>query len=58
MPKKPADAKPGLGSSIVEALARQLRARIHVADAKPGTDVSVVHAQIVAVKDEAADRAV
>jgi len=33
----------GLGSSIVEALARQLDATVQVADGNPGTHVSVVH---------------
>ena len=39
----------GLGSSIVEALARQLHARVKLVDRKPGTEVSVVHTQIAAV---------
>lgn len=39
-----ADAKPGLGTGIVEALARQLDASVQVADQCPGTKVSVVHA--------------
>ena len=52
MPDEPAEAKPGLGSSIVEALAKQLHARIRVADAKPGTAVSIIHNQIAAVEDE------
>lgn len=43
MPAKTADAKAGLGTSIVEALTRQLRARIVLADAKPGTSVSIIH---------------
>jgi two-component sensor histidine kinase len=33
---------PGLGTSIVQALAQQLQARVEVADAKPGTRVSIV----------------
>lgn len=37
------DAKPGLGTSIVEALARQLQATVETADAAPGTKVSIVH---------------
>ena len=45
MPLDAASAKPGLGTSIVEALAKQLEATIEVADAKPGTAVSVLHAQ-------------
>jgi two-component sensor histidine kinase len=39
--KAPA-ATPGLGTSLVEALARQLQATIEVADRNPGTTVSVV----------------
>jgi two-component sensor histidine kinase len=46
MPKDPARATPGLGTSIVEALARQLQARISVVDAKPGTDISIIYKQI------------
>ena len=34
-------AKPGLGTGIVEALARQLEAAVTVTDAQPGTAVSV-----------------
>lgn len=37
------DAKPGLGTGIVEALARQLEATVKVTDQRPGTKVSVVH---------------
>ncbi|WP_309602115.1 sensor histidine kinase [Sphingomonas sp.] len=43
MPANPRLADAGLGTSIVEALARQLRARIMIADAKPGTSISIVH---------------
>jgi two-component sensor histidine kinase len=53
MPKDPEQAKPGLGSSIVEALAKQLGAHIVVADTKPGTTVSLVHAHIAMVPDQA-----
>jgi two-component sensor histidine kinase len=49
MPSGPAKAVAGLGTSIVEALARQLHAGVRVADAKTGTAVSIVHTQIVAV---------
>jgi two-component sensor histidine kinase len=42
-------AKPGLGTSIVQALARQLHAEIKVSDASPGTAVSVAHTHIAAV---------
>jgi two-component sensor histidine kinase len=34
--------RPGLGTSIVEALAKQLQARVQVVDAGPGTIVSIV----------------
>jgi two-component sensor histidine kinase len=44
----------GLGTSIVEALARQLRARVQVSDRRPGTGVSIIHTQIAAV-DPAAE---
>lgn len=43
MPKDARDAKPGLGTGIVQALAGQLRAKITVTDAEPGTDVSIRH---------------
>lgn len=36
--------KPGLGTSIVEAIAKRLDARVRIADANPGTAVSIVHA--------------
>ncbi len=38
-----AGAVAGLGTSIIEALARQLRARTVIVDAHPGTSVSIVH---------------
>jgi two-component system, sensor histidine kinase PdtaS len=44
MPDGNDKAVPGLGSSIVAALARQLGATVRVTDANPGTAVSVVHA--------------
>jgi two-component sensor histidine kinase len=37
-------AVPGLGTSIVQALARQLAATVHIADAHPGVFVSIAHA--------------
>lgn len=42
-PKSLADAKPGLGSSIVEALANQMDAVVETQGANPGTIVSIVH---------------
>jgi two-component system, sensor histidine kinase PdtaS len=44
MPKDAADARPGLGTGIVQALAKQLGATVEVAASKPGTIVSIVHA--------------
>lgn len=41
MPADHASAKPGLGTGIVEALARQLDATVSVTSAKPGTMVSI-----------------
>ncbi|THD63705.1 sensor histidine kinase, partial [Phenylobacterium sp.] len=53
MPQDPADARPGLGTSIVEALARQLDAVVQVAAAHPGTAVTVARSQIAAVRPTA-----
>jgi len=33
----------GLGSSLIHALANQLKARVEVKDASPGTLVSIIH---------------
>jgi two-component sensor histidine kinase len=44
MPVDAASAKPGLGTSIIEALAKQLDATVEIAGARPGTSVSIVHA--------------
>jgi two-component sensor histidine kinase len=44
MPANSANAKPGLGTGIVEALARQVGASVSVVPAEPGTKVSIVHA--------------
>jgi len=46
MPDGPGNARPGLGTSIVEALAKQLGAEISVAKGHPGTKVSIAHAAI------------
>jgi len=54
MPVHAASAKPGLGTSIVEALARQLHAKVQVSDAMPGTKISLVHAQVFAVEADKA----
>jgi len=50
MAKGSALAKPGLGTSIVQALSAQLHGIIKVADANPGTSVSIAHLQLAAVK--------
>jgi two-component sensor histidine kinase len=43
MPASAADAKPGLGTNIVESLAKRLEAEVQVTNANPGTKVSIVH---------------
>jgi two-component sensor histidine kinase len=44
-----ATASSGLGTSIIQALARQLQARVDVDDMNPGTKVSLVHTTIAPV---------
>jgi two-component sensor histidine kinase len=46
MPLHPGAGAAGLGTSIVEALAKQLGSRVQVTANHPGTTVSLVHAQI------------
>lgn len=46
-------APAGLGTSLVEALAKQLRADVRVARAKPGTAVSIVHPRADDLSDDA-----
>ncbi|CAN7618966.1 ATP-binding protein [Rhizobium rhizogenes] len=43
VPADPASSKPGLGTGIVEAMAKQLEAEFTTVAAKPGTKVSIVH---------------
>lgn len=43
MPADHAQSKPGLGTGIVEALAKNLDATISVTDLHPGTKVSIIH---------------
>jgi two-component system, sensor histidine kinase PdtaS len=50
MPKDAANSKPGLGTSIVQALTAQLHAQVKVADANPGTAVSIAHTQLAVVR--------
>jgi two-component sensor histidine kinase len=45
-------AKPGLGTSIIAALANQLRADVEIANGRPGTRVSVIHTQAGAASGE------
>jgi two-component sensor histidine kinase len=47
-----APARTGLGTSIVQALARQLHASVEVTPEEPGTQVSIKHTQIALVEDE------
>ena len=51
LPKDAASATPGLGTSIVEALARQLHARIQVDSPGHGVLISVIHSQLAAVQN-------
>jgi two-component system, sensor histidine kinase PdtaS len=51
------EAKPGLGTSIVEALATQMEAKVQLADVAEGTRIEVVHSGAPA-PDDAAPRAV
>lgn len=50
MPIDAASAKPGLGTSIIQALTRQLQAVVRIADANPGTAVYIAHSKIAAVQ--------
>ena len=51
--RDPAHVRTGLGTSIVEALARQLLATVEVAPTHPGTRVAITHTQIALVDDHA-----
>jgi two-component sensor histidine kinase len=46
MPTQTAAVKPGLGTSIVEALANRLDALIHIVSANPGTMISITHTRV------------
>jgi two-component sensor histidine kinase len=50
----PSGAKPGLGTSIVQALAMQLGGKVSVASANPGTKVSVEHTYVPVVTSQSA----
>jgi two-component sensor histidine kinase len=58
MPDDPANAKPGLGTSIVQALAAQLNAQIVVTSANPGTSVCIAHHFIPVLVDQGTGTAV
>jgi len=47
MPADMEDAKAGLGTNIIEALAKRLDAEIQITSANPGTSVRIVHPQNV-----------
>jgi two-component system, sensor histidine kinase PdtaS len=49
MPAASEGAKAGLGTNIVEALARSLDSDVMVANANPGVAISIVHARVAAV---------
>ena len=49
-----AQAKSGLGTSIVNALAQQLEARVNVVSGRQGTSVSVTHATFAKMPDQSA----
>ena len=51
MPTDSAAAKTGLGTSIVEALAKQLHAKVNHAENHPGAIVSIIHEGAPAVSD-------
>jgi two-component sensor histidine kinase len=57
IPKDPSEATPGLGTSIVEALAHRLQADVRITGASPGTTVAIVHNQIVLVDDVVSETA-
>jgi two-component sensor histidine kinase len=46
-------ARPGLGTSIIEALANQLHADVEIVHGHPGTKVSVVHSRAALVSAQA-----
>ncbi len=50
MPDEAANVKPGLGTSIVQALTTQLQAHIKVSDTHPGTLVTIAHTHIAVVQ--------
>jgi two-component sensor histidine kinase len=57
MPAEPV-AKAGLGTSIVQALAKQLGALVSVAGTSPGTTVSIAHTYVPVLVGQVANAAV
>jgi len=57
MPKS-GSAKAGLGTNIVQALAKQLGARIQIADAHPGTNVLVTNSNLALIEAGPAEVAI
>jgi two-component sensor histidine kinase len=51
MPKNAKDAKSGLGTSIVTALAAQLHARVQIVDTSPGTSISIIHSETAVLSE-------
>jgi len=51
MPSDPEEMRIGLGTNIVEALAKQLEATVEISARAPGTRVTVAHAQVALVDD-------
>jgi two-component sensor histidine kinase len=56
IPQNPDNAKPGLGTGIVQALAKQLGAEVDVVSKTSGTKVSIVHTFVPVLVSEAAAR--
>lgn len=55
VPAQPSQGRIGLGTSIVQALARQLVAVVEITPARPGTSITVTHTQVALVEDLPAD---
>lgn len=51
MPTDPSLIHTGLGTSIVQALAKQLQAIVEVASSRPGTKVCIEHTQIALIEE-------
>ena len=58
MPPDDDNAMAGLGTSIIQALAKQLEAHVQVTSGHPGTSVAVTHTQIALVGSAVGDSAV